>query len=421
MEPLDFLRLLKRVEVEVGRVPTFRNGPRAIDLDIVFWDAAIISLKPEREAPADQIAAGDLFVPHVRMHEREFVLRPLNEYVVIPLVLRVTDVNSIMPSFIHPTMHRTVSELLDEVTASQGTSARRCIKFPGRDASHIWHWGERTFIMATLNVTPDSFSDGGDHASVAAAVRYAQDAQRHGADILDIGGCSTRPGAQEVSEEEEIARVVPAVRAIRGAGVSIPISVDTFRASVAEQAIDAGANCINDVTALQHDPRMAAIAARLRVPVILMHSRGPADQNKVYADVMQDVRRELGEAARLALNARVRRWNLIADPGIGFSKTVAGNTALLRDLRRFTTRDPMASLGYSVPHPLSDLPVLVGASRKSFLGKLTGQDTQPKDRDFATAAAVVASVQQGCDVVRIHNVAGLRDTVKVADAIWRRV
>ncbi|KZV96014.1 Dihydropteroate synthase [Exidia glandulosa HHB12029] len=406
LEPMAFLSMLKRVEVEVGRVPTFRNGPRAIDLDMVFWDSAIISMTPETQPPPDQIVAGDLFVPHERMQEREFVLRPLNDF---------------MPDFIHPTLHLTVRELLAAVTATQGSTARRIIRFPSRTHSHVWRWGERTYIMATLNVTPDSFSDGGDNASLAAAVQYAQDAQRDGADILDIGGYSTRPGAQEVSEAEEISRVVPAVRAIRAAGVSIPISVDTFRASVAEQAVDAGANCINDVTALRHDPSMPSIAARLRVPVILMHSRGPADQNKVYSDVMQDVRQELGDAVRLALNAGVRRWNLIADPGIGFSKTVEGNTEMVRNLRRFTAREPGMALSHALPHPLSALPVLVGASRKSFLGKLVGRETQPKDRDFATAAAVVASVQQGCDIVRVHNVAGLRDAVKVADALWRRV
>ncbi|EJD51844.1 Dihydropteroate synthase [Auricularia subglabra TFB-10046 SS5] len=401
--PLEFLQLLKRVEDDVGRVPSFRNGPRAIDLDIVFWGPHTFNTRASAGASETSL---DLVIPHERLHEREFVLRPLAD---------------ILPDFVHPILHRTVRDLLEEVTVSQGSTARRVIDFPGPNASSTrWNWGERTFIMATLNVTPDSFSDGGDHAAVSDAVRYAEAAAHDGADIIDIGGYSTRPGAQDIPEAEEIARVIPAVQAIRAAGISLPISVDTFRAAVAEQAVRAGANCINDVTAMRHDPDMAATAARLRVPVILMHSRGPADQNKQYDDVVRDVRRELGDATRLAMDAGVRRWNIIADPGVGFSKTVDGNATVLRQLRWLTAAEGPVAAG-ALPHPLEGLPTLAGVSRKSFLAKLIGRDAEPKERDFATSAAVVASIQQGIDIVRVHNVAALRDAVKVADAIWRRI
>ena len=334
--------------------------------------------------------------------------------------------SSIIPNFVHPTLHRTVNQLLDDISPGNSGSAQRTIAFPIGDQTPVqWRWGERTFLMATLNVTPDSFSDGGDHSSIDAAVGYARRAVEDGADIIDIGGYSTRPGAVDVSEEEEIARVVPAIRALRSAGILIPISVDTFRATVAEQAISAGASCINDVTAFTRDPRMAEVAAHLRVPVVLMHSRGPADQNKEYSNVMRDIRQELGQATKLALTAGVRRWNIIADPGVGFSKTVDGNLVCIRDLGQLTAREVRSAHSFTqgvqiLPHPLDSLPTLIGTSRKSFLGKLTGKEMQPKERDFATAAAVTASVQQGCDIVRVHNVAALRDVVRVADALWRR-
>ncbi|KAH7106826.1 Dihydropteroate synthase [Auriculariales sp. MPI-PUGE-AT-0066] len=412
--PMDLLHLLKQIERKVGRVASFHNGPRAIDLDVVFWGTEALSIDSNEPIGEGEIGVNNLVVPHPRLQEREFVLRPL------------ADSLSILPHFVHPVLHRPVRQLLKEVCQTSASTAHRVVEFPNGDESLThWKWGERTFIMATLNVTPDSFSDGGDYTSLDAAVGYALRAVEDGADIIDIGGYSTRPGALDISEDEEIARVVPAVQAIRNAGIALPISIDTFRAAVAEQAVAAGANCINDVTACRRDARMAALAARLRVPVVLMHSHGDAGKDKRYGDVMRDIRQELGDATRLALNAGVRRWNLIADPGIGFSKTIDGNLTAIRDLGKLTAQDPQPPHTfrwgiYSLSHPLADLPILVGTSRKSFLGRLTGQETQPKERDFATAAAVTASVQQGCDIVRVHNIAALRDVVRVADALWRR-
>lgn len=300
------------------------------------------------------------------------------------------------------------------------------------EGSVVWPLGKRTYIMATLNCTPDSFSDGGDHHTLSTALEFARSAVANGADMIDIGGYSTRPGAEDISPEEEMNRVIPAIKAIRNAGISLPISIDTFRAAVAEKAIQAGANCINDVKALdgEDDERMRELASRLGVPVIFVHSRGDAGSNKSYPQpgVAAGVRTELGEKIAKALKAGVKRWNVVGDPGIGFSKTPEDNATLLRDLARFTAPEVVASSRRSTVrdlrliqpvHPLTSLPVLVGTSRKSFLSTLVGRPTSPKERGYATAATCVVAVQQGCDIVRVHDVLEMRDAVRVADTVWR--
>jgi len=306
----------------------------------------------------------------------------------------------------------------------------------------VWALGTRSFIMGTLNVTPDSFSDGGLHDTVPTAVAYAENAVKNHADIIDVGGCSTRPGATEISVEEEINRVVPVIRALRAANIVAPISIDTFRASVALASVEAGANCINDVRALR-EPGFATVVKSLGIPVIMMHSRGTdAGVDKEYgpAGVVEGVRAELGSQVRGALDAGVRRWNIIIDPGIGFSKSVAGNLELVRDLAKLsgrytsgTARRPSGSVVFPAAlaahasvakqfsqNVLDHMPVLVGTSRKSYLGALLGKPKAPPiERDHATLAAVVASIQQGCDILRVHDVPGCWDAAVVADALYR--
>lgn len=309
--------------------------------------------------------------------------------------------------------------------------------------------------MATLNTTPDSFSDGGDHFSLTAATSYARSSVEAGADMLDIGGYSTRPGSGFISPDEEIKRTVPVIQAIRkyegNSLTPVPISVDTFRADVAESAIRAGANCINDVYALtgphlgvanvsvdavvndedeievSDGSAMLRTAARLGVPVILMHSRGPADKNKDYSmysgGVIEGVKKELGSRVQRALRAGVRRWNIIIDPGIGFSKDVEGNLELMR---RGAELNAAANAGKRSEHMLPSAaktglegyPVLVGTSRKAYLGRLIGKMTA-KDREWATAAAVSAAIQQNADIIRVHNVDAHKDVLIVSDAIYR--
>ena len=319
----------------------------------------------------------------------------------------------------------------------------------------------KTYLMATLNATPDSFSDGSVNNTIPAALQYATSSVAHGADIIDIGGYSTRPKAAFVSPEEELARVVPVIQAIRGLGQARDssfdndirertstalISVDTFRWDVAEAAVMAGANCINDVYAFtgpaypvddaaqEHLMKMRQVARDLAVPVILMHSRAEASANKDYSEygyaagsdgrgaVLEGVRVELGRKVDDIVKGKggVRRWFVIVDPGIGFSKTVEGNVELLRSVSRLTAPTPSNALaGY---------PTLVGTSRKSFLGAILaqpdasgtqpGRETEAKDREWATAAAVTCAIQQGAAVIRVHDVQAMHDVVKMSSALW---
>jgi dihydroneopterin aldolase/2-amino-4-hydroxy-6-hydroxymethyldihydropteridine diphosphokinase/dihydropteroate synthase len=293
--------------------------------------------------------------------------------------------------------------------------------------------------MATLNVTPDSFSDGGQHASVPSALSYVQSSIEDGAGIIDIGGYSTRPRAPFVSEDEELARVIPIIRAIRASGIEIPISIDTFRPAVARAAVKAGADIINDITALSN-PDMLSTARELDVPCILMHSRGDAASSKSYdaykGGVVEGVIEELGEKVRRAKEKGLKRWNLIADPGVGFSKKVEDNLTLIRSLSALTSAPPTppsrpvhASLQYAFANspshsrktPLHALPTLLGSSRKSFLGTILGDSKRPAEtRDWATATTVAAAVGQGANIVRVHNVKAMRDVVRVAERLWRR-
>lgn len=242
--------------------------------------------------------------------------------------------------------------------------------------------------MGILNVTPDSFSDGGRFATPSAALRQAERMAAEGADLIDIGGESTRPGASAVSCEEELRRVLPVIRRV-SRRLSIPLSIDTAKAEVARQALDAGASLVNDVTALRGDPAMAAVVAQARVPVILMHMRGTPrtmQRRPRYHDVVREVRAALRQALRKAAQAGIAREHLLIDPGLGFCKTPAHNLALLRHL------DRLAALA----------PVVVGPSRKSFIGHVL--DVPVQERVPGTLACVVYAAAHGATMVRVHDV-----------------
>jgi dihydropteroate synthase len=263
--------------------------------------------------------------------------------------------------------------------------------------------GERTLIMGVLNVTPDSFSDGGQYLDSDKAVARAFEIERTGADILDIGGESTRPGSTGVSVEEEIRRVVPVLEKLRGR-LKIPISIDTSKSEVARAAVDHGAEMINDVTALLADPRLAEIAAQRQVPLVLMHMRGEPRtmQGKPFArNVIADVTTGLRRAVAAARRARVAPSQIILDPGIGFGKSAQQNFELLARLPE------LARLGF---------PLLVGTSRKAFIGRALGTKAEGQ-RIWGTAATVAASVLGGAHIVRLHDVAEMMQVVAVADAI----
>ncbi len=267
--------------------------------------------------------------------------------------------------------------------------------------------GQRTFVMGVLNVTPDSFSDGGKFFDAELAIEQALTMERAGADLVDIGGESTRPGATETAASEELDRILPVLEALRG-HLKIPISIDTRRASVAELALRAGAQLLNDVSGLRSDPSIAEVAARWHAPLILMHMRGEPRtmQTGGFArDVIKDVMQGLRRSAAIARKAGVGRSQIILDPGIGFGKSFAQNYEILQKLPQ------LAKLGY---------PLLVGTSRKGFLGATLareGKPAPPEERIWGTAATVTVSILNGAHIVRVHDVAEMVQVARVADCL----
>lgn len=256
--------------------------------------------------------------------------------------------------------------------------------------------GERTSIMGILNMTPDSFSDGGRHNEVEAAVRHARQMAAEGADIIDVGGESTRPGFAAVPLDEELRRVLPVIRAIREALPEMPISIDTYKAETARQALEAGAHIINDIWGLKSDPLMAEVAAMHRCPVIISHNRHDGNYANLVADVLADLR----ESVTIALSAGVAPELIWLDPGIGFAKTHAENLALMNALSDITAEG---------------FPVLLGTSRKKFIREVLG--LQSDEVVFGTAATTVLGIAQGCQVVRVHDVRANKEAAVIADAV----
>jgi dihydropteroate synthase len=261
-------------------------------------------------------------------------------------------------------------------------------------------WGTRTFVMGILNVTPDSFSGDGllGPNGVAAAVAQARAMVEQGADLLDIGGESTRPGHAPVDEDEELRRVIPVVRAVREALPATPLTIDTTKLGVAEAALDTGADAINDVWGVDPEPGLSSLAAARRVPIVLMHNRAEPRYTDLVGEVLADLRR----AVDAALAAGVGESNVLVDPGIGFGKTADQNLELLRRL------DELRALGR---------PILLGTSRKSTLGKVL--DLPPSERLEATLATTALGIAAGVDIVRVHDVAANVRAARMADAIVR--
>ncbi len=267
--------------------------------------------------------------------------------------------------------------------------------------------GERTLVMGVLNVTPDSFSDGGKYDQPEIAIEHALALEMAGADLLDIGCESTRPGSQETSASQELDRILPVLEGLRGR-LKIPVSVDTRRASVAELALRADAEIINDVSGLRNDVRIAELAAKFGVPLILMHMRGEPrtmQRGPFARDVMKDVLRGLRDSLAKARKAGVAKSQIILDPGIGFGKSYSQNYELLQKLPQ------LAAL---------DCPLLAGTSRKGFLGVTLargGKPVQPEERIWGTAATVTASILGGAHIVRVHDVAEMVQVAQVADCV----
>ena len=266
-------------------------------------------------------------------------------------------------------------------------------------------YGERTLVMGILNVTPDSFSDGGENFDAGRAVARAEEIIAEGADILDVGGESTRPGGEMVAADEELRRIVPVLRAIAGR-VAVPISVDTTKTTVARAALDEGAEILNDISGLRFEPALADEAARAQAGLVIMHSRGERDTLHSLPPVeaiMQEVVGSLSRSIAEAVRRGVAREHIAVDPGIGFGKTQEQNIEMLARLDSFAREFP-------------DLPVLVGTSRKRFIGALLG-GAPVGERLHGTMASVTASVLRGASIVRVHDVRAAVETVRVADAI----
>ena len=267
------------------------------------------------------------------------------------------------------------------------------------------NWGQRTYIMGILNLTPDSFSDGGEFNQVGSALKQVHYMVQNGADIIDIGGQSTRPGAVQISLEEELNRVIPIIKAIRQQ-TNISLSIDTTRAKVAEAALEAGADIINDISGGTYDRNMLTTAANFDVPIILMHIKGTPQtmQNLTeYQNLISEIINFLKHQIDRAIALNIKHHNIIVDPGIGFAKNTAQNIQLIQQLNRFKSLN---------------VPLLIGVSRKSFIGKIINKD-KPKDRVWGTAAACCGAIANGADIIRVHDVAQMHDVARVADAIWR--
>lgn len=266
-------------------------------------------------------------------------------------------------------------------------------------------FSQRTYVMGILNITPDSFSDGGLFFNAASAVGQALRMQEEGADIIDIGGESTRPGAEKISVKEEIRRIVPVIEAL-AKEVTVPISVDTYKSAVAEAAISSGASIINDISGLRFDSEMPGVAARHKVPVVIMHIKGTPknmQQNPVYNALIAEIMDYLYGSIEIAREAGIPDNMIIIDPGIGFGKTVEHNLEIIRRLKEFE--------GF-------EKPILLGPSRKSFIGKILG-GLPATDRLEGTAAAAAIGIFNGANIVRVHDVKEMVRVARIADGVKR--
>ncbi|MEG2353486.1 MAG: dihydropteroate synthase [Clostridium sp.] len=262
----------------------------------------------------------------------------------------------------------------------------------------VFALGKETYVMGILNVTPDSFSDGGRFNSIEKAIEQAKIMVQEGATIIDIGGESTRPNHRVINEEDEIKRVIPIIKALKKV-IDVPISIDTYKGRVAEEAIKAGASFINDVWGFKKDPYMAEVAANYQVPCCLMHNR----ENKEYENFMEEVIRDLKESIEIALRAGVKKENIILDPGVGFAKDLEQNIMVVNELHKIT------AMGY---------PVILATSRKSMIG--LSLDLPVGERVEGTIATTVIGIMKGCDFVRVHDVLQNKRAAKMTDIILRR-
>lgn len=399
--PHELLGVLKKIEKDMGRTSGIRYGPRPIDLDILFYGQF-------------NVHSDILAVPHERIWERPFVMAPL-------LDLMGSAIESDTVACWH-SFSREPNGLFGawEKLGGESLIGREGMKRVLPIRNHLWDWSQKTSVMGILNLTPDSFSDGGRFQSVEAAVSQVRSMISEGADMIDIGAQSTRPMATRISAEEESERLIPVLEAV----LRMPeiegklISVDTFYSKVASEAVSKGAHIVNDVSAGQLDPDMYKVVADLKVPYIAMHMRGDPstmqnEENLQYDDVCKQVASELYSKVRDAELSGVPAWRIIIDPGIGFSKSTEHNLDILLGLSAI--RKDIAKKSLAV----SRVPMVIGPSRKRFLGEICSRPSAI-ERDPATIASITAGVLGGANIVRVHNVRENLDAVKLCDSMLTR-
>lgn len=381
--PTQLMRILQAIEKDFGRVRTERNEPRVIDLDIVAYHDIFIphpNLPPQGGKELSSIPSpltgegqggGDLILPHPRAHERAFVLYPLRD---------------IAPNWVHPVSKKSISHLIESLPKNQDIQKEN-----------------RPLIMGVVNVTPDSFSDGGQFNTTDKAIAQGLRLIAEGADILDIGGESTRPDAPIISPIDEQRRTIQVIEALKNAGALV--SVDTRNASTMKLALDAGAGLVNDVTALTYDKDALLVVANSDCRVCLMHMQGTPQtmqMNPTYHDVVKEVYDFLDDRIRVCIKAGIDKERLMVDVGIGFGKTVQHNIALFQNLSRF--------------HDLG-VDVLLGASRKSFIEKICERPIPPHERLAGSLAGIAIACNAEIDVVRVHDVAETWQFIEVYTAL----
>ncbi|ODV95185.1 hypothetical protein PACTADRAFT_49933 [Pachysolen tannophilus NRRL Y-2460] len=433
--PHELLKILKKIEYEkLDRIKKFNNGPRTIDLDILLYDNLILN-------------DTDLTIPHISLCERNFVLAPLCE---------LLSPNAIHPITAEP-FHNHLKQLFDNTIKidsklQESNDLINVIPLPTRKKNFqklsfdlIKNTSE-TIIMGILNVTPDSFSDAGSNYHLDQALKTVESMCLNGVKIIDIGGCSTRPGSEQPTEEEELSRVLPIVKAIRSHENpqinEALLSIDTYRSKVAEESIKLGADIINDISAGLFDNKMFDVVAKYGVPYIVNHTRGTiATMNKLtnynqeiesndeflefnlnFKDnkenpLLSIISKELTRQLSIAYSKGVKKWQIILDPGIGFAKTTEQNIITIKSTRDLKKKSLLnKETGEYIS--FNNLPVLIGPSRKKFIGNLT-RNSKVDERLIGTCAAVMSCIGFGADIVRVHDYKEVRDVCLIGDAIYK--
>lgn len=420
LTPHELLKVLKSIEYEsLQRIKHFDNGPRSIDLDILLYDSIILNTP-------------DLNIPHIRMIERNFVLFPLCD--LLP------------PTFIHPVTAEPIHSHLEQLQplskdVQESIELTTLVPFDNTDTFKYMEFDlinnkTKTQLMSILNITPDSFSDGSEsNMDIAVIMAKVAEMKANDVDVVDVGGCSTRPGSDQPSVETELSRVLPVVEAIKNKyGDNIIVSVDTYRSQVAREAIKLGADIINDISGGTLDQDMYDVIAETGVPYIVNHTRGTIATMNSLTDythsedstveifdkhevIVEEMGKEMSVLMEKMFSRGVKRWQVILDPGLGFAKKLNENLTIIRNLPSFKAYSQERQGVYT---SFKYLPVLLGPSRKKFIGTITKKETA-LERLNGTSASITAGIGFGADIVRVHDFKEMKDVCLMGDAIYKGI